>query len=127
MILVDSSAWIEWLVKSPTGELLKPLLPDTSEWIVPTIVQFELFKGLTRVMDDNQADWFIAFTTTHCEVVELDTEIAVAAAEASRTHGLSTADAIIFATAMIEGATLLTCDKDFAGLPGVEFVGKVLH
>ncbi len=34
------------------------------------------------------------------------------------------ADAIIFATARSRGATLLTCDAHFEGLPGVRFVKK---
>jgi predicted nucleic acid-binding protein len=58
-------------------------------------------------------------------VVDLDTEIALAAAELCRNLGLATADAIILATAQAKGATLLTCDKQFAGLPGVTLIEKV--
>jgi predicted nucleic acid-binding protein len=39
-------------------------------------------------------------------------------------HKLATADAIIFATARARGATLLTCDAHFEGLPGVDFMPK---
>ena len=53
-----------------------------------------------------------------------EAEIALAAAEACRAHRLATADAIIFATARLRGATLLTCDAHFEGLPGVTLVGK---
>jgi 2,4-dienoyl-CoA reductase-like NADH-dependent reductase (Old Yellow Enzyme family) len=49
---------------------------------------------------------------------------ALAAAEACRAHRLATADAIIFATARLRGATLLTCDAHFEGLPGVTLIGK---
>ena len=126
MILVDTSAWMEWLAKSPTGERVRPMLPDASELIVPTIVQLELSKGLTRIMGEDVADRVIAFTE-ECKIVDLDTAIALAAAEASREHGLSTADAIIFATAKAEEATLLTCDCDFAELPGVNYIEKILH
>ena len=52
-------------------------------------------------------------------VVLLDTEIALAAAEACRAHKLVTADAIVFATARARGAALLTCDTHFKDLPGV--------
>ena len=65
----------------------------------------------------------IAFTQV-CQVVPLDTEIALAAAEACRAHKLATADAIIFATARSRAATLLTCDAHFEGLPGVTFIPK---
>ncbi len=38
---------------------------------------------------------------------------------------LATADAILFATARAQGATLLTCDEHFEGLPGVTLIEKI--
>jgi uncharacterized protein len=123
MVLVDTSAWIEWLIGSPTAERLSERLPQQSDWLVPTMVQLELAKWLTREVGEDKADQVIAFTQV-CQVVPLDTEIALAAADACRTHKLATADAIIFATARARGATLLTCDAHFEGLPGVDFMPK---
>ena len=123
MVLVDTSAWIEWLIGSPTGEQLSEGLPQQSDWLVPTMVQLELAKWLTREVGEDKADQVIAFTQV-CQVVPLDTEIALAAADACRSHKLATADAIIFATARARGATLLTCDAHFEGLPGVDFMPK---
>jgi uncharacterized protein len=123
MVLVDTSAWIEWLIGSPTAERLSERLPQQSDWLVPTMVQLELAKWTTREVGEDKADQVIAFTQV-CQVVPLDTEIALAAADACRTHKLATADAIIFATARARGATLLTCDAHFEGLPGVDFVPK---
>ena len=124
MILIDTSAWIEWLIGSPTGEKLAGHLPDQADWLVPTIVQMELAKWLTREVGEDKADQVIAFTQV-CQVVPLDTEIALAAADACRVHKLASADAIIFATARAQGATLLTCDKHFEGLPDVTLVEKI--
>ncbi|KPQ04623.1 MAG: putative nucleic acid-binding protein, contains PIN domain [Rhodobacteraceae bacterium HLUCCA12] len=124
MILVDTSAWIEWLIASPTGEKLAEQLPEQSEWLVPTMVQLELAKWLTREVGEDKADQVIAFTQV-CHVVPLDTEIALAAAEAYREHKLATADAIILATARARGATLLTCDAHFEGLAGVTLIEKI--
>lgn len=123
MVLVDTSAWIEWLIGSPTGEAVEGRLPEQVDWLVPTMVQLELAKWLTRELGEDKADQVIAFTQV-CRVVTLDTEIALAAAEACRAHGLATADAIIFATAQANGATLMTCDRHFDGLPGVTFIKK---
>jgi predicted nucleic acid-binding protein len=123
MVLVDTSAWIEWLIGSPTGEALSERLPQQSDWLVPTMVQLELAKWLTREVGEDKADQVIAFTQV-CQVVPLDTEIALAAADACRMHKLATADAIILATARARGATLLTCDAHFEGLPGVDFMPK---
>jgi len=123
MVLVDTSAWIEWLIGSPIGEALSERLPQQSDWLVPTMVQLELAKWLTREVGEDKADQVIAFTQV-CQVIPLDTEIALAAADACRMHKLATADAIIFATAQARGATLQTCDVHFEGLPGVHFIPK---
>ncbi len=124
MILVDTSAWVEWLIGSPTGDKLAEHLPEQADWLVPTIVQLELNKWLTREVGEDKADQVIAFTQV-CSVLPLDTEIALAAAEACREHKLATADAIIFATARAKGATLLTCDAHFDRLPGVTLIEKI--
>jgi predicted nucleic acid-binding protein len=122
-VLVDTSAWIEWLTGSPTGERVAEKLPAREAWLVPTMVQLELAKWLTREIGEDKADQVIAFTQV-CQIVPLDTEIALAAAEACREHRLATADAIIFATARARGAALLTCDRHFDGLPGAEVIAK---
>ena len=124
MILVDTSAWIEWLIDSATGARVAEHLPEQDDWLVPTMVQLELAKWLTREVGEDRADQVIAFTQV-CRVLPLDTEIALAAAEAGREHRLATADAIIFATARAQGATLLTCDAHFEGLPAVTLVEKL--
>ncbi|WP_040672390.1 type II toxin-antitoxin system VapC family toxin [Rhodobacter ferrooxidans] len=123
-VLVDTSAWIEWLTGSATGLAVAPHLPEQADWLVPTMVQLELAKWLTREVGEDKADQVIAFTQV-CEVIPLDTETALAAAEACRAHKLATADAIIYATARAHGAMLLTCDQHFAGLQGVTVVAKV--
>jgi uncharacterized protein with PIN domain len=55
MRLVDSSAWIEWLIDSPTGQRLARELPARHECLVPTIVQLELWKWLTREKSEDEA------------------------------------------------------------------------
>jgi uncharacterized protein with PIN domain len=48
MRVVDTSAWIEWLIGSPTGTAVAADLPDKDQWLVPTIIQLEMAKWLTR-------------------------------------------------------------------------------
>lgn len=45
MRLVDTSAWIEWLIGSTIGADVAGELPDPGQWLVPTIVQLELANG----------------------------------------------------------------------------------
>lgn len=124
MRLVDTSAWIEWLIASPTGRAVKAAIPAREEWLVPTIVQLELAKWLAREVGEDKADQTVAFTQM-CVVAPLDTKIALAAAELCTKHKLATADAVVYATAMEYGADLLTCDAHFDGLPGVTFIAKI--
>jgi uncharacterized protein len=123
MRLVDTSALIEWLVDSPTKDDLVDDMPKQQDWLVPTIVQLELVKWLTREAGEEKADQVLAFTTL-CHVVPLDTTIAVSAAELCSRHKLPTADAIVYATALSHDADLLTCDAHFKGLPRVIYVPK---
>ena len=121
--VVDTSAWIEWLVGSATGKRLAKEIPDKSNCVVPTMVQLELAKWLTREMGEDDADRVIAYTQK-CVVVPLDTRLALLAAELHRSHKLATADAIVYATARDRGQPLLTCDAHFEGLPDVILFAK---
>jgi uncharacterized protein len=123
MRLVDTSAWIEWLIGSPVGATVAADLPQREQWLVPTIVQHELAKWLTRQAGEDKAGRVIAFTET-CVIADLDTAIALSAADLSVRRKLATADAIVYATALAHGADLLTCDRHFDGLRDVRFVPK---
>lgn len=123
MRVVDTSAWVEFLVGSAVGARVASALPDRADWLVPSIVQLELAKWLTREAGEDKSDQVIAFTET-CVVADLDTATALAAAEICVRHKLATADAIVYATALAHGADLLTCDAHFLDLPGVRFIAK---
>jgi predicted nucleic acid-binding protein len=83
----------------------------------------ELAKWLSREVGEDKADRVIAFTET-CVVADLDTVVALSAAELCTRHKLATADAIVYATALAREAELLTCDRHFENLPSVRFVAK---
>ncbi len=115
--VVDTSAWIEWLVAGPAKAQLAVQMPERENCIVPTIVQMELARWLTRERNEDAADEMIAYTQK-CQVVPLDTALALLAADCARVHGLAMADAIVYATAISLDADLLTCGAHFDGLPG---------
>ena len=123
MRVVDTSIWIEWLIDSPLGQSIADSFPETTQCIVPTIVQLELDKWLMREVDESEADQVIAYTQ-NCVVAVIDTNIALQAADLHRKYKLATADAIIYATTLVYGADLLTCDAHFEGLPDVVFIRK---
>ena len=123
MRVVDTSIWIEWLIDSPLKQAIADSFPETTQCIVPTIVQLELDKWLMREASESETDQVIAYTQ-NCVVAVLDTNIALQAADLHRKYKLATADAIIYATTLVYGADLLTCDAHFEGLPDVVFIRK---
>ena len=122
--VVDTSVWIEWLAGTALGKRLAKEIPVKSLCIVPTIVQLELAKWLTREVGEEEADRVIAYTQK-CVVVPLDTRLALLAAELHRSCKLATADAIVYATARERDVELLTCDAHFDGLPAVALFSKL--
>ena len=124
MRVVDTSAWIEFLLDSPLGQKFSANMCNPTEFIVPTIGQFVLAKWLTREVGEDAWQAVLA-DMTQCLIVELDTSIALRAVELARSCRLATADAIIYATALAQDAELLTCDAHFKDLPGVIYFAKV--
>lgn len=123
LYVVDTSAWIEWLTDSPHGKKLSSKFPTKEFCIVPTIVQLELSKWLTRELGEERSDSVIAYTQK-CIVMPLDTDIALRAAECHRKYKLATADAIVYATAQHHRAQLMTFDAHFSKLPFVTYLAK---
>ena len=123
MRVVDTSAWFEWILGSETGESAADELPPDDQWVVPTIVQYELARWLSREMSAALAASTIAFST-ELVVRFLDTEVATKAVDYANRYGLAMADSIIYATAIDAGADLLTCDAHFAELPQVVYFAK---
>ena len=123
MRVVDTSAWIEWMVNSPVGLSVGKELPSNGEWVVPTVVQYELARWTARELAEADAAATIAFSS-QLVVKPLDTDLATKAADLARRHRLAMADSIIYATAVDSGADLLTRDAHFADLPGVVYLAK---
>ncbi len=123
MRVIDTSAWIEFLLDSETGKMVGPEMPRRDDCIVPTIIQLELAKWLAREASRELRRAVLADTSKGV-VVALDTALALQAAEICRSRRLATADAIIYATAQAYDAELLTCDGHFKDLPGVIYFPK---
>ena len=60
--VIDTSAWIVWLIGSALGARLGKQFPDKPQCIVPTILQLELSKWLVRELGEDPADQVIACT-----------------------------------------------------------------
>jgi predicted nucleic acid-binding protein len=123
MNVVDSSGWLEYFVRGPNMAFFKPVIHNTEALLVPTICLYEVYKWIVAQRDEEEALAAIAWMAT-AQVIDLNQEIAIQAADLSREHKLAMADSIIYATAHAFQATLWTQDAHFAGLEGVEFIEK---
>lgn len=123
MILVDTCGWIEWLTDGVLADSFAPYLKDPAELLVPTVVQYELYKWVKRESDENMALETIALAEDSL-VVPLSNEIALLAADLTLTQKLAFADAVIYASARKHEVELVTSDNHFEGLPGVTYLQK---
>ena len=123
MVLVDTCGWIEWLTNGIQCDKYQPYFEKVESIFVPTSVQFELYKWVSKNHGTQSALEVIALTE-QATVTSLSTSIALSAADFSMKYGLSFADAIIYASAHFYKATLITSDSHFKDLPGVVFFEK---
>ncbi|MHB1620272.1 MAG: PIN domain-containing protein [Sulfuricella sp.] len=121
--LVDTCGWIEWLTDGRLASRFEPYLSDQTSLIVPTLIQFELYKWVCRERDEATALNVIGVTEA-ASVIPLDTPLALQAAGLAFEHKLAMADAIILATAQRTSAQLVTSDKHFSAILGVIYFEK---
>ena len=123
MILVDTCGWIQWLTEGTLADSFASYMQDSAELLVPTTVQYELYKWVKRESDENTALDTIALADDSL-VIPLSTDIALVAADLSLSHKLAFADAVIYASARKYNVELVTSDDHFEGLPGVTYLPK---
>ncbi len=121
--VVDSSAWLAYFADEPGAVSFAPAIENTESLIVPTICLTEVFKVVARQRGEGNALQAIA-VMQQGRLVDLDGELALAAAVVGATHKLPLADSIVFATARQFGALVWTQDEDFDGLPGARYFRK---
>jgi predicted nucleic acid-binding protein len=122
-VVVDTCGWIEWLVDGRLADRFADALENPEQLVVPTVVQFELYKWIRRERDETTALEVIA-ATEQATIVPLDSRIALLAADLALEHRLPFADAIVYGTARTLDAAVQTCDDHFASLPGVRYFSK---
>jgi uncharacterized protein len=115
---VDSSGWLEYVTDDSKAAAFGHYLEGEASVVVPSVVVYEVYKHLAKHRGRTLADRFMS-QALHRRVVPMDETIALAAANASLDHRLATVDAIVYATARVCQAQLVTANTHFRGLPGV--------
>lgn len=85
--------------------------------LVSAIEIYEVYKVIRRDLSEERALEAVS-ALRRATIAPLDESLALEAADTSLEFGLAMADSIIYATARRHGATLVTADADFDGLPG---------
>lgn len=123
MNVIDSSGWLEYFISGENASFFAPPIQDVANVVVPTISIFEVFKR--TLMEKGRTDALEAVAIMYDgNVIDLDREIALIAADLSIELKLPMADSIILATARAHNATLWTQDEHFKGIEGVKYVEK---
>ena len=121
--LVDTCGWIEWITAGSLANKFEPYFKQSEKLVIPTILQFELYRWLCRERDETLAIESIGVTEQSL-VAPADTMLVLLAADLAKQYDLAMADAIIYATSRIYHAALITSDKHFQGLPEVTYFSK---
>ena len=121
--VVDSSGWIELFTDGPQADRFLAVLQAEEALVIPAITILEVFKWILREHSEAQAIQAVAVMQRGL-VVDLDTQLAIAAAQLSHALRLPMAGSIILATARCHQARLYTMDADFQGLADVELISK---
>jgi len=119
--VVDSSGWIEYFVDGPKADCFACAIENTGELLVPAITLTEVYRWMLREASESEALAAVA-AMKQGNVVALDGQLSILAAEVSHRHKLPLADGIIYATAKHHQAELFTLDADMEGLPSVTYV-----
>lgn len=120
MTIVDSVGWLAFFRGEALAARYRSHLIRQEGLLCPTIILYEVCRRLERDAG-RQAAATAAAQMLKTQVVPLDESLATAAARVGNTHGLAMADAIIYTTALIFAADLITSDVHFRGLPRVTY------
>ncbi|MBZ5694308.1 MAG: type II toxin-antitoxin system VapC family toxin [Acidobacteriia bacterium] len=118
LYVVDATGWLEYLTEDSKAAAFAHYLEGDASVLVPSLVIYEVYRHLAKHRGRALADRFASQALLR-RVVPLDETIALAAANASLDHRLSGPDSIIYATARVCHAQLVTANTHFRGLPGV--------
>jgi toxin FitB len=123
MNIVDSSGWLAYFADELNAKHFLIPLKDTDSLVVPTITIYEVFKVVLREYSENEALQAVA-AMQKGTVVDLTTNLAIAASKLSLKRRLPMADSIILATSEVFNAKIWTQDSDFENISGAKYFPK---
>jgi len=120
-VVVDSSGWLEYITADKNANLFAPYIESSGPLLVPVIVLYEVRKILLLRQTSLLADIFVSHALRR-QVIAIDEKISLAAVSISIDGQLAMADALLYATARVYDAHLVTSDSHFKNLPDVTLI-----
>jgi predicted nucleic acid-binding protein len=98
-------------------------MDEDQEIIISSINLAEIYRIALDRFDEQTAEKRRRSMISRCCLIPVDEEIAIKGARFKHERDWDLGDAIIYATAIREGAKVLTRDSQFKGLKDVIFLG----
>lgn len=115
---LDSSAWLAYYLAA--SEHVKTIIDSEGHLITSALCLFEIKKRLLTMKKEHAR--FLTFIRERSIIIPIDKEIAEKAADIAVEKKLAAMDALIYATAIVKNAELVTGDNDFRGFDGVKII-----
>lgn len=116
----DSSAWIEYFAGSEKGMVVKEMIDGLETIFTPSICLMEIKNKYLK--EKRKFMSRINFICIKSQIVDINKEMALVAAEIKNRHNLYSVDALIYAVSQSQKSTLLTGDHHFKGLKNVKIL-----
>lgn len=98
-----------------------PFIEGREALLVSAIEIYEVYKVIRRDLSEERAVEAVSLMR-RATIAPVDESLALDAADVALAHGLAMADAVVYVTARRHGATIVTGDADFGGLPGTTLI-----
>ena len=119
VILIDTNVISRYFNDNLEEDLI--LLLETSNFKISVITRIELLAW--EKYNQAQIDIINNFIS-NCEVIALDEKIILKTIEIRKKYKIKLPDAIIAASAIVFGATLISLDSDFRNIKGLQVIGN---
>lgn len=125
--IIDSYAWIEYFMGTKTGEQAKTVIEGEDEKITPMICLAEIYAKTLKVEGQELAEKQRTFIKEKSALAVLDESTAIESAKVQNkmkkeVPGWGLADSIVYATALLKKAQVVTGDRHFKALENVLFI-----
>ena len=118
-ILIDSSAWLSYFLAE--NELSKKFIEEGNHVLMISALSiFEIKRKMSmKNVKQLKIEEFLKFVKTRSLLIDVNEKICNNAVDLSLKHNLHTMDSLIYCSAILNKATLISGDAHFSGLEHV--------